>query len=72
MIRNANFTGSEVLQIAESEAKLLADTWTSVLPGEAIQPDLKAGNEVWARSSANLEPPFAAGADIRVEITEVN
>ena len=62
MIRNANFTGTEILEIAESEAKLLADVWSSILPGEAIQPDLRAGNEVWARSNTGT---------IRVEVVEV-
>jgi len=63
MIRNANFTGVEILRVAESEAKLLAGTYASILPGEALQPDIRAGNEVWAESS---------GADIRVEITEIS
>ena len=62
LIRNANFSGAEILRVAETEAKLLAGTYASVLPGESIQPDLQAGNEVWAQSS---------GADIRVEIVEV-
>lgn len=63
LIRNANFTGAEVLRIADTEAKLLAGIYASVLPGESIQPDLRAGNEIWAESS---------GADIRVEVVEVS
>jgi hypothetical protein len=62
MIRNANFNGVEVLKVAESEAKIDADIYASLLPGEALQPDLKAGSEVWAVSS---------GGAIRVEITEI-
>lgn len=62
MIRNANFNGVEVLRVAESEAKIDAGVYASLLPGEAIQPDLRAGSEVWAESS---------GASIRVEITEI-
>lgn len=63
MIRNANFSGVEILRVAESEAKLLAGVYASVLPGEALQPDIRAGNEVWAESD---------GANIRVEITEIS
>jgi hypothetical protein len=62
LIRNANFTGTEILRVAESEAKLISGVWASVLPGESIQPDLQAGNEVWAESSSG---------SIRVEIVEV-
>ncbi len=63
MIRNANFSGVEILRVAESEAKLIAGVWASLLPGEAIQPDLRAGSEVWAESDT--------GGAIRVEITEI-
>jgi len=61
-IRNANFSGVEILRVAESEAKLLAGIYASVLPGEALQPDLRAGAEIWAESSMG---------SIRVEIVEV-
>jgi len=62
LIRNANFGGTETLRVAESEAKLIAGIYASVLPGESIQPDLRAGSEVWAESS---------GAGIRVEVVEI-
>lgn len=62
MIRNANFNGTEILRVAESEAKLDSGVYASLLPGEALQPDLRAGSEVWAESSAG---------SIRVEITEI-
>lgn len=62
LIRNANFSGIEILRVAESEAKLDAGIYASVLPGESIQPDLRAGSEIWAESS---------GAAIRVEVIEI-
>lgn len=62
LIRNANFGGSEVLRIAESEAKLLAGVYASVLPGESVQPDLRAGAAIWAESDTG---------SIRVEIIEI-
>ena len=62
LLRNANFAGTEILRVAESEAKLLAGIYASVLPGESIQPDLRAGSEIWGESS---------GVDIRVEIVEI-
>ena len=62
LIRNANFNGLEILRIAETEAKLIAGVYASVLPGESLQPDIRAGSEVWAESS---------GPGIRVEIVEI-
>jgi len=62
MIRNANFTGTEILRLAESLTKLQSGVYASILPGESIQPDLRAGNVVYAESS---------GGTIRVEIVEI-
>lgn len=61
-IRNANFSGVEILRVAETETKLIDGIYASVLPGEALQPDIRAGSEIWAESD---------GAAIRVEIVEI-
>lgn len=47
-IRNGDFDKPlNTLYVAESEAKLDAGKGYPILPGEALQVDLKAGNEVW-------------------------
>lgn len=47
-MRNGDFDKPlNTLYVAESEAKLDAGQGYPVLPGEALQLDLKAGNEVW-------------------------
>lgn len=63
LLRNTNFGTGDILQVAESAAKLTGGIYASVLPGESIQPDLDAGNEVWGQSST--------GNSIRIEIVEV-
>jgi hypothetical protein len=47
-IRNGDFDKPlNTLYVAESEAKLDAGKGYPILPGEALQIDIKAGNEVW-------------------------
>jgi len=62
LVKNANYNTGDILQVAESEAKLLAGIYYSVAPGAEVQPDVDAGNEVWMQSDGN---------PIRIEIIEV-
>jgi hypothetical protein len=61
-LRNCNFQTTDILFVAESTAKLDAGQGYPILPGEALQIDVKAGSEIYGKSS---------GSDIDTRIIQV-